>query len=346
VSTISGDYVFLALSLSLSLAAGISLLLFLRRDPASLTVQARPGVIRLMKGESASVELVVTSGMSGWLVLSSALAPTNSGVSLETVYDKRGEFMVAGDHAGRYSRLGLTAKFVDALDLFERTGTIRPEHFVVEVLPRSLLEPPSRPNLLTVTFGEVPAGVRGGGQEFYGVEAYAGSQEPRDILWRRVARSPDQTISAKVREANFPGLVTVALIEVRPADRSIWMDAATEAMGKIGVALLELGIVLEVVVPASKEPSPRAATYDELADLLMDMWKEDAARESSSVFLIPSMPAITGSSTLADQTLSDLTNRSSTFIVPDGSSWDGTAQGGLDQKVRNIDDFISRVILS
>jgi hypothetical protein len=338
--------VFLALSLSLSFAAGISLFLFLRTDAASLTVSARPEVVRLMKGESASVELVVTSGASGWLALSSALAPTTSGVSFETIDDKRGKFMVAGDHAGRYSRLGLTAKFVDALDLFERTGTIRPEHFVVEVLPRSLLEPPSRPNLLTVAFGEVPAGLRGGGQEFYGVEAYSGSQESRDILWRRVAGSPDQTISARVREANVPGLVTVALIEVRPADRSVWMDAATEAIGKIGVTLLELGIVLEVVVPASKEPPPRAATHDELADLLMDIWKEDVTRESPTISLIPNMPALTGSSTLADQTLSDLTNRSSTLIVPDGSAWDGVAQGGLDQKVRNIDDFIARVILS
>jgi hypothetical protein len=346
IATIFDQYIFLALCLSLSLAATASLLLFLSRDPSKLSIIARPELVRLLKGESVPVELAVASGASSWLSLSSALAPSASGFSFENVRDQRGKFTVGAKYAGRYTRLSLSARFVDVLELFERTETVRPQTFIIEVLPHSLTEPPSKPNLVTVTSGEVPAGLRGGGQEFYGLEPYTGVQESRDILWRRVARSPDQSISARLREANIPGTVAVSLVEAKPADRPVWMDAATEAMGRIGVTLIELGIAFEVIVPGSNRPTIRATNANELADLLMEMWKYDDTDQLPALSEIPYGPVLTGSSVLSDQALSDLTNRVSTFIVPDGSPWDKLAQGGFGPRVRGLDDFVSVVILS
>jgi len=345
ISTIASQFIFLALTFALSVAAASSLLLFLSRDPAKLPVKARPELVRLRKGQNAPVELTVGRGSSGWLTLSSALAPSAPGLSFDGG-DQRGKFMVGAKYAGRYEGLSLRAKFVDVLALFEKTEDVRPERFVIEVLPLSLLEPPLRPNLLTIAYGEAPAGARGGGQEFYSLEAYTGAQESRDIMWRRVARSPDQTISTRVREANIPGLVTVALVESSPIDRSVWMDAATEAMGRIGVTLTDLGIALEVVVPPSDNAPLQATNSDELADLLMEMWKEVRAGVAPSVSQVPLGPVLIGSNVLSDQTMSDLTNRNSTFVVPDGSPWDRAAEKGLNPGADSIDAFIRAVILS
>lgn len=346
ISTITNLYPFLALTLALSLAAVASLVLFLSRDLSKLTVRAEPEVIRIMKRESAPVQLWVASKSSVWLSLSSALVPSASGLRFEEAGEERGKFTISAKYAGRYGRVSMTAAFVDVLGLFERWETVRPEKLVLEVMPDSLLEPPLRPNLLTVTAGEVPAGMKGAGQEFYGLEAYTGSQESRDILWKRVARSPDQSVSARVREANIPESLTVALVEPSPSDRALWMDSATEAMGRIGVTLVELGMVLKVVVPTSDSPPIRATDRSELADLLMEMWGDDAVRVSPGAAQVPYGPVITGASALADPTLSDLTNRISTFLVPDGSPWDKEARGGLTTEVRGIDEFIIGVILS
>ncbi len=322
LSGISGLYVFLALSFSLALAACASLALFLYSRPTSATVEAHPDLLRLVKRERGAVSLSVRSRAMTWCTLVSASPPKATGLSLEAGKDgDPGSFTVVASRAGRYRGVELSAAFTDALGVFERVVTVKPEGFVVEVLPLSLFSVPASTAMFAVTWGEVPGGMRGSGQEFFGVEEYKGSTESKDILWKRLSKETGERIPARVREVNIPRSVRVAIVESGVGDRALWMDAASETLGKIGRSLLNLGVGIDVsMATLDGDVSLSATSLEELAELLMEIWKQSSVPQAFSESASSSDLLLTGSEAFRSSAVFDFSDRRPTLVVPEGDA--------------------------
>ncbi|HME18766.1 MAG TPA: hypothetical protein VKF15_03410 [Nitrososphaerales archaeon] len=348
VSTVASLYVFLALSLSLSLAACASLLLFLRSQPKGTDVQAVPEVLRMLKNESAPLSLGSWPRAARWCTLASASLPRMNGLSLKADEDGRdGRFIVTASHAGRYEGLEVSATFVDALGAFKKDVAIKPARFVAEVLPLSLLLPPQRVTVTAAAWGELPAGVRGSGQEFYGQEDYGYSTESKDILWKRVSREPEPRLVARVREANVPHSLRVALVSSARGDRTLWMDAVSETLGRVGGSLLALGMGMETTVATlDGDVSFAASTLDELAELVIQIWRAPGVPGAVGDSVAAADLMLVGSGALSSRAVFELSDRKPTLVVPDGGgvfSMGGWAR--LVSEEGDLESFLSGVIV-
>jgi hypothetical protein len=319
LSTVAGFYIFLALAAALAFSAVGSYLLLRYRGPKGIVLEASPTRLRLVKHERAPISLSVISRGTRWFTLSSASAPQSSGLVLKhEPKEDPGAFMVVADYAGRYERLELKVTFVDVLGLFKREERVRPEDFAVEVLPLSILASPRRSAIFAMTTGETPAGSRGSGQEFYGIEEYGGMSDSKDILWKRVAKTSTEEIVSRIREANVPQSLKVALIESREGDRTFWMDTVTEALGRIGVTLLGLGVGLDVLTQTSDgEVSLLARNMDELVELVIGVWKEKGVPELVGEASLSADLVIAGSGAMATHEVYSLSESMPTLVVLD-----------------------------
>ena len=319
ISTVADIYVFLALSLSLSLAACVSLLLFVRSQPEGRDVEAVPEVIRVMKNETTRLTLRSWPKNARWCTLSSASLPSLKGLSLEQAPGGGDSFTVAATHAGRYEGLEVNASFVDALRLFRKVVAIKPAKFVVEVLPTSLLLPPSRVVVTSVAWGELPAGARGSGQEFYGQEDYTYATESKDILWKRVSREPEPRIVARVREANVPHSLRVALVASGASDAALWMDSVSETLASVGKSLLAIGMGIDATVTTLQgDETLSAASLEELSELVIQIWGLPAVPQSFGDAAVAAELLIVGSEALSNRAVFDLSDRKPTLVVPEG----------------------------
>ena len=308
----------MGLAAALAFAALVSYLLEYR-GPRGVVLEASPPRLRLMKHERAPISLRVVSRGSRWFSLSAASAPESSGLALS--HDSKsapGMFVVAADYAGRYERLELTVAFVDALGLFSRKERVRPRDFAVEVLPLSILGSPNRQMIFAMTSGETPAGSRGSGQEFYGIEQYGGMIDSKDILWKRVAKASNEAIVSRVREANVPQSLKVCLVESREGDRTTWMDTVTEGLGRMGVTLLGVGMGLEVAVETKDgTASLLARNMDDLVELVVGIWKERAVPEAVGDAAFEADLVIASSGAMASREVCALSESKSTLVVLD-----------------------------
>jgi len=127
--------------------------------------------------------------------------------------------------------------------------------FVLDTLPLSLLAPVIPRRLTIFGFGDQTTGYPGPGQELYGLDEYHSAGDTKDIIWKRVAKSPDETLVARVREANVKDVVRVGVIQFaeRGDDRAEWVDKLCEALGYIGKEVLEMGVNLMVLYHSPPE---------------------------------------------------------------------------------------------
>lgn len=215
---------------------------------ANISIEASH--LRAFKFDRLELPLRMKSRSARWLRVRILRAETMDGV-LGTGGGEEPELMrlsLTPKFAGRFRGIGLTLEFDDPLRLFSRVRELSYESPVIDVLPTSLRVPAPRITPRMLSTGEVPAGSPGLGQELYSVDAYHGTAETRDILWKRVARSPSQDFFVKVRESNLPETIRVSLVQTvdRGPERFSWMDLMCEGLGKIGNHLLEMGATLRI----------------------------------------------------------------------------------------------------
>lgn len=241
--------------------------------------------MRVFKRRMSPVTLTVAGGGRSWFGMASAAAGTMGPLHVEpkAVGFAGGTFGITGVKAGRHEGLELKAMLVDVIGLFRVSKVVHLSGFTAEVLPLWLLSAPRALLATGASSGDASGGVRGSGQEFYGIEEYGPSSERRDILWRRVARLPDERLLTRVREASLPGLVSVGLTEGEMGDRDAWMDLASEAVSQLGVDLIGMGVGIEVTL-ASGTGVTRLTAYDmdDLADLTVAIWDPSRASPAKS----------------------------------------------------------------
>ena len=272
----------LALSFALSVIAAVSLLTLRlsRREVAVLSVQ--PQRLRAFKLERAVLTLNVTRARRrrwmGWLSLrvDTVRMPGGVDASFRAVSQTAVEVTAIPRYAGRYRGLGAKYELNDPLGIFGEFGEAEFEDFTIDVLPLALLAPARGVVIPAVTMGEKPAGRRGAAQELYAIDEYHPFAETKEILWKRAAaRTPDERLLIRVREANIPKSLKIGLLEAaeRGSGRPVWMDSTTEAVAAIGIILLRGGTEVEVLRSSPGGVAHLSASNpDELANLVVEMW--------------------------------------------------------------------------
>ena len=189
--------------------ACISLVL-LRSRIASSEISVEPLRLKAFKRETRSAVLRVGSLGSSFARVSSVTILNPFGLDCEVGKLERGaaELAFTPRYAGVFRGIRAVVSVTDALGLFTETQEVE-LGVTVEALPRSLLLADMPMLLSSMVQGDVPTGGRGSGQEMYAIESYSPGSDARDMMWKRVARSGDETMLVRVREASAKAAVGI-----------------------------------------------------------------------------------------------------------------------------------------
>ncbi|MDA4128608.1 MAG: hypothetical protein OK422_04040 [Thaumarchaeota archaeon] len=313
----------MALAFALVMIAAFSYLSFRLLPRKAEGVSVEPRRIAAFKLEKSRITLRLRIVGKSWLNLRilSVRMPQGVDCEIEFVDNQTSRVLARPRYAGRFSGFGVEIELSDPLGIFAETEEINVAEFAVEAFPLALLAPARRLMLPAITMGELPAGRRGTGQEVYSVEAYQPAMDTRDILWKRVAQMPDESLVAKAGESNVLKELKVGLIEVadRGAERPRWMDEVTESVAQLGKSLLEIGIQVVVLKPTSQgRLKTSAVDIGSLTRSVMEMWKGDPGTKGLEAVLGESDIIIAGTKEFDILALSKVIGSKPTLLIADG----------------------------
>ncbi len=289
--------------MTLVMMAGVSLLL-LRYSYGTVRASVEPSRLRMFKHRTQSVVLRVGAQRSGFARVSSVTVLGPSGLGVEVGKLERGamELSFSPEYAGSFTDFRAVLAVADPMALFAQTREVRLD-LVVEVLPLSLLLEDRSLVVSPMTYGEVPTGTRGAGQEHYDVEPYAPGLDAHDLMWKRIARFGEDELQVKVREASTKGDVgiVVALKADKSERRVVRTDLASEAIAQIGRRLTSFGVRVELVYSRQGRARGRViSNLVELADSIVDSWSGDASGDDLHAVIARADLAILGSQEYED----------------------------------------------
>jgi hypothetical protein len=323
------------LGISLVAMGVISIAIFEFATEGGVTASIEGGRVKAFKGEEYEVVLKVKSRANDWLA---SLPPT---LKLETAQlldsepltEGRTRLRFLGTYAGRSQKVEVEIPLADPLKLIKRPEHAVCEGFVLDTLPLSVIDPDVPHRLTIFGFGDKPTGYPGPGHELYGLGEYT-SGDTKDIVWKRVAKSPDERLTARVREASVREVVKVGVVKF--ADRgegtAAWTDVLCEALGYIGKEVLEVGALFAVLCTTPRagdrgapegweERSPgitqlTARDVVELAEAVMSCSVAPGSRQVEDVVRDADF-VITGLRELEDGGLAMLVAGRPTLLIPE-----------------------------
>lgn len=276
----------LALGFALSLVVLASLLVVATFPQEALQLAVSSPRGREFKGGTVSVELFVTSKRGASLAVFDLTSVPDGLDAAITGEGLRRTLEVKSRFAGVFSGLKARVGVLDPLGIFSRSE-VHELKFSTEFLPTFLLVRREPLQVSAAILGDYPAGRSGFGQEFYSAQMYAPGSSSRDILWKRQAKSPNGNLMARVGEANIPEKLTVCFVERRGvAERKSpqWMDLASEAIARVGLPVISSGTTLRLLhVLGDSVTVAEAKDAGGLANVLVDIWREDGQREKTGM---------------------------------------------------------------
>ncbi|GEM_PF-4607624 len=280
-----GSYAWaLALTLSLTAGAVISLAVLWFSPQNAFQVKLGPGQRRAFKGDTLSYPIVFDSpGAEQRAQVELLRTPEGAQGKLRANPDRSNTLLVSSRFSGVFQGWSLKVGILDPIGLFARFEE-RKLDLAAEFLPISLLAKREEVVVRAAMLGDRPAGSRGFGQEFYSAELYDSTHDSKGILWKRQALLGADNLMVRVGEANIPETLNVCLLERHariPRELPAWMDLASEALSLIGLAVLASGSSLRVVHQVGEESSvAEAKDLKGLADLLASLWRVHPERQN------------------------------------------------------------------
>lgn len=241
-------------------------------------VTAEPSKVRTFKNESGPASLRFRARGSRWVRLQSLTLQPPFGLEgvVKQVDSSSAELTLRPAYSGKFEGFSLKTQTTDVLGLFLRENEVK-LNLVLESLPRALLAEARPLAVFPMVAGETPAGRGGSGQELYSIEQYQPSIDPRDILWKLVAKSTydDGTVPVRVREANIRRAVSIGVAVSWDSDdeRVKRMDLVAEAVAQMGKQLLmaRTSLDIHVLLPDGSFRA-RVSSMPQLADASVRMW--------------------------------------------------------------------------
>jgi len=238
------------LGISLALMGVVSILIFEFAIKGGVSVSMEKGHVRTFKGEEYETTLAVESKGTDWIgsVPTTFRIETGQLMKIEPLGDGKMRLRFLGKYAGRSEGVKVGISLTDPLKLLKRLDHIVYSDFVLDTLPLSIVTPVAPRKLTVFGFGEQPTGYPGPGQELYGLDEYHSAMDTKDIIWKRVAKSPNEALVARVREASVKDVVRVGVVQFaeRGEDRAAWIDMLCEALGQAGKEVFEMGASLTI----------------------------------------------------------------------------------------------------
>jgi hypothetical protein len=327
------------LGISLAVMGVISVAIFQFAIKGGVGVSTEGGHVKIFKGEEYETVLTIESRATEWMGWMPPTVKIETGQLLTTEPLAEGTVRLRflGTYAGRSEDIQVKVSLTDPLKLLKRLEQVVYGDFVLDTLPLSLLAPPV-PRRLTISgFGDQPTGHPGPGHELYGLDEYH-SGDTKDIIWKRVAKSPDEKLTARVREANVREVVRVGVVHFaeRGDERAAWIDVLCEAMGHIGKEVFEMGSAFAVLYHSPPEAEGRSARKGgerrhegltqaratdvvELAEVMMSWSAASGSRDIVSV-VSNSDFVITGLKELEDETMARLIAEKPMLLISEGAS--------------------------
>jgi len=251
-----------------------------------LALVADPSRVRGFKGETCTATIKLgTRAASARVRLDLTDLPGGVEASLQ---EKSGTYVltVMSPFAGLFNKFKVEVGIGDPMGFFARKEP-RQLQLAFEFLPLSLLMERRQVRVAPLVTGDRPAGKRGFGQEYFSAETSNSPHSPRDILWRRQARSTSNELMVRVGEANLPENLSLGLAE--PNNRSQrenprWIDLVSEAVASLGRPIVTAGSTLTVIHAVEESVTiSKARNEAELADLIIGLWRDDVPKQESMV---------------------------------------------------------------
>jgi uncharacterized protein (DUF58 family) len=329
------------LGISLAAMGAISAAIFQFAVEGGANVSVEGGPMKNFKGEEYDVVLTVESRATEWIgsMPPAVKIETAELIKTEPLTEGKARLRFLGTYAGRAEDVEVGISLTDPLRLFSRLQHVAYGDFVSDTLPLSLLAPSLPLRLTTFGFGDQPTGYPGPGHELYGLDEYH-SGDTKDIIWKRVAKSPDETLTARVREANVKEVVRVGVVqfvERKGEDRAAWIDVLCEALGFIGREVFEMGSAFTVLYhsepktrrgaskgaegapPTAGLTQARATDVVELAEAVMSCSAASGSRDVERV-VSNSDFVITGLRELEDEKMARLISEKPMLLISEEAS--------------------------
>ncbi len=256
----------LGVSLVAMAVISVAIFEFVIKDGVRTTMES--GHVVTQKGEEHDTVLSIESRGAGWIGTSFKIE-TGQQMATEPISEGKVRIRFLGKYAGRMEGVKVEISLSDPLHLLKRTDTVVHREFVLDTLPQSLLASVMPVHRTIYGFGEAPTGFPGPGQELYGLDRYNPGMETKNIIWKRVAKSSDESLIASVRESSVRDVVRVGIVRFaeRGDEREAWGDMLCEALGQIGKEAFEMGAGVQLVYfspPKGEAPEERKKREDEV----------------------------------------------------------------------------------
>ena len=294
----------LILGVTLAVMGVISVAIFEFAIKGGVAVSMEREHVRTFKGEEYETVIKIESRGTDWIgsIPTTFAIETGQLLKVEPLPDGRIRLRFFGKYAGRSEGVKVEISLTDPLRLLNRVDRVAYSDFVLDTFPLSLLAPVLPRRLSVFGFGDQPTGYPGPGQELYGLDDYHTGGDTKDIIWKRVAKSPDEILIARVREASVRDVVRVGVVQFaeRGEGRAEFVDKVCEALGYLGKEVLEMGasFAIQYFSPprAGAEEAPmtgeerllgmtqsRATDINEIAEAVMSCSVAAGSREVETV---------------------------------------------------------------
>ena len=266
----------LALSFVLAIASLVSFIMVRSISSKSIMIGIDRERVRGFKGDRFEATLSMIIRHRAWVSigLSSIAAQEGVDVKWKALGGGITRLFLKPRYAGCFSGLVINFESKDILGLFSNKVQSVHLDFIIESLPMSILTlvPTARP--MPLTLGDKASRSRGSNLELYALDNYQPFTETKNLLWKRIARMPDEKLIVRIREASIPRVVRIGLVESAfrtSLERAEFVDLVCEGIGTLGNYLIAIGCRLAVLRAADDGTveSSDASSVQELSDVLM-----------------------------------------------------------------------------
>lgn len=333
------------LGISLATVALLSLVIFQLGIKGGVSVEMTDGHVKTFKGQEYTTELVVRSVGAGWTGSTPTRFEVESGqsIGIERLSEEKVRLHFLGKYAGRVEGIKVGIDLTDPLMLMSRVDEIRKTGFILDTYPLSLARvlPPRRVTIFGS--GDQPTGYAGAGQELYGLEEYQSNMETKDILWKRVAKTPEERLISRLREATVRDVLRIGVMQFaeRKGDaKEVWIDSLCEALGLVGREVFEIGASVTILFDSRRGATAApirmldASETVELAEAVMSCSVAPRSRDIEAVVANSDL-LVTGLLELGDERVAKVARGKRLLLInekapgsptmPDGATlWTGT----------------------
>ncbi|MGI0079552.1 MAG: hypothetical protein ACRECH_08005 [Nitrososphaerales archaeon] len=242
----------IALAFALAIAALISYLVLASITITTTKIVITPERTRLFKGDEFPATIQVIFKRARWVTthLSSLGLPYGMIAKAQEMREGLIEVLIKSPYAGLFSGVQIRLELLDTLGLFSKELKTADAKFTLESMPLSILARVPAMRALPLSIGDRSARSRGSSLELYSLDEYRPFSETKNLLWKKIARMPDEKLIVRVRDAMIPKIVRIGLVESVeriPSMKLRFMDLFCEGMGALCNNLFAIGSSVEIL---------------------------------------------------------------------------------------------------